>query len=291
MINKLEFCADWLNFTGKHSDTRANIYEYAKGIIQPDWIDAVAVHGYQLALENRLGCRIMWHTRRAEMGIHIMYSGKCLNRYAAEGITALDILYHHAFFGDICKRVDLAIDAREMGLDIPHLYKLLNQLINANPAITTAKSWNLITGTTGDTLYVGSRTSEMFMRVYDKARQLGQVGDWKRIELEIKGSRAIQVARDFTTGKIDMAEYTRKLIAGYARFPDAVWREVVGDMVMMIGKAKDETPDTEKWLLSQVAPAMAKYMNATKNAAIVEKFLAVVHSLTDVDTFDNGDGI
>jgi len=281
VITKLEFTADWMNYTAKHNDSRHSIYEYAMGINSPEWVDAIAVHGYQLAIENRLGCRVMWHTRRSEMGIHIMYSGKCLNRYRQEGITSNDIVRHHAFFGDICKRIDIALDGKDSGLDIKRLYRMLTK---NTIAITKSKQYNLITGSSGDTLYIGSRTSEQFMRIYDKAAEQHQDGDWKRIELELKGSRAIEVARQYAiNGEVAMVDQGKALIKGFANFPDEVWQELTGDLVAMIGKSKDETPDTYKWLLTQVAPTMARYMNSTGDPTVIEKFLAVVHSLTDMD--------
>lgn len=284
-MSQLEFCIDWLNYTAKHNDTRKTIYDVPKGINSPRWIDAIAVHGYQLAIENRFGARVMWHTRRADMGIHVMYSGGTLNAYAGELISAIDIIRHHAFYGDVCKRVDLAIDVMDSDLDLQRLAKMLKQFIFG---ITTARSWNVISGSQGDTLYIGNRTSEQFMRIYDKGKQMKTDMNWKRIEIELKGSRAVQAARDLAgMTETQAGDYTKAIIKGYADFPDDTWRAIVGDLVIMLGKSKDETPDTYKWLITQVAPAMARYMNDTGDATVIEKFLAVVHSLTDVDQLTN----
>jgi hypothetical protein len=47
----------------------------------------------------------------------------------------------------------------------------------------------------GETLYVGSRKSDRFWRIYDKALEQGIVGPLYRIELELKGDRARQAKR------------------------------------------------------------------------------------------------
>jgi hypothetical protein len=56
------------------------------------------------------------------------------------------------------------------------------------------KSRTKITAIEDQTLYIGSRKSEIFWRVYDKAEELGrpELAPLWRIELELKGERARQ---------------------------------------------------------------------------------------------------
>jgi len=276
-----EFVTDWMNFTARDLGKRT-----FSQVPHPDgtgvWMQGKPVHGYTIAYLNEFGARVMWNPQRDDMGVHIMYGGRVINKYLANQIGARAILAHHAKYGDICKRIDLAIDLRDTPLNIKTLFKQMSD----GTAQTRVKTYNLITGNTGDTLYIGSRTSELFMRVYDKGMQMETADNWKRIELEIKGSRAIVVAREF--GSRDdrgVFEMTKRLIAGMAQFDDATWRDVVGDLALRLGKAQDNEPDTAGWLLGQVAPAMAKYMNETGDFAVLDRFLMTVHALTGENSF------
>lgn len=275
-LSHAEFVTDWMNFTARDLGKRV----YAQ-VCYPDgtgvWQQTNPVHGYNVAYTNEFGVRVMWHTERDDMGIHAMYSGRVINKYLAASVTPRAILAHHAKFGDVCKRIDLAIDIRESDLSIVRLF---NQLKDGT-AQTRAKTFNLITGSTGDTLYVGSRTSDLFLRVYDKGAQLETGENWKRVELEVKGTRAIIVAREFAS-RDDNGVYkmTKSLIAGMAQFDDDTWRDLVGDLTLRLGKSQDNLPDTAGWILGQVAPAMARYMNETGDFTILDKFLLTVHALT-----------
>jgi len=275
-LSHAEFVTDWMNFTAKELGKRVHAQ-----VPMPDgigtWQPTNAVHGYNVAYMNEFGARCMWSTEREDMGIHVMYPGKTINKYLAANITPRHILAHHANFGDVCKRIDLAIDVRDSQLSIVRLF---NQL-KSGDATTRAKTYNLITGNTGDTLYVGSRTSDLFLRIYDKGAQMLTSDNWKRVELEIKGTRAVIVAREFASRDDNgVFTMTKSLIAGMCQFDDDTWRSLVGDLALRLGKAQDNSADTAGWLLGQVAPAMARYMNETGDFDVLDKFLLTVHALT-----------
>lgn len=96
-----------------------------------------------------------------------------------------------------CSRLDLAVDvhsALEMTSVPQNLYRYLNHVPprNGRPVKRT-----LITNSDGGaTLYIGSRTSDWFTRIYDKGieQKAAPPGHWLRFELEIKGRAADGVA-------------------------------------------------------------------------------------------------
>jgi hypothetical protein len=79
-------------------------------------------------------------------------------------------------------RIDIAVDI-ERHFDVPGAYTAWQ-----------GKSRTKITAIEDQTLYIGSRKSEIFWRVYDKAEELGrpELAPLWRIELELKGERARQ---------------------------------------------------------------------------------------------------
>jgi hypothetical protein len=215
----------------------------------------------------------MWCDDRPDMGCHIMYSGRVLNAYESENINSLAILRRHSSFGDTCKRIDLAIDVHDGALN----FAALRGCLETGEASTRSKTYNSLTGSSGETIYVGSRVSEQFLRIYDKAAEQGERGNWKRIELELKGSRAMTMARELAINDIDYAqERTRTMIKAFVDFPLPAWKEIIGNTAIGIGKAQDNLPNTRGWLLTQCAPRLARYIHETGDEAILASFLDVM---------------
>jgi len=274
---QVNFTVDWLNFTCSNADNRT-VYELAKTAIRPGHDESKALHGYELAIENAYGARVMWHTKRADMPPHVMYPGSVLNKYASDGTTARSIIQHHMLYNDTCKRIDLALDVLDSELNIKELSDMMEQ----GKAKTKFKTWTFLHGNNGDTLYLGSRQSEQFIRIYDKGAQLGTDDNWVRIEIELKGSRAVEFARYVATNtQDDYINRSRQLMLANISFPTELWAEIMGTVEVGISKAQNNEPDTAAWLLTQVAPAMARYIQKTGNERIVEQFMAIVHTMID----------
>jgi hypothetical protein len=279
----LEFSIDWLNYTCYRLNT-IGWYLIAKRFPQEAWSATKGHHGYTLAAINTAQCRVMINPEREDMGQHVQYSGQCLNMYRNEVISARDIIQHHALYGDICKRIDLAIDIRDSQIRPRDYYNKLD----GGSARTKSKSWSIIEGNGGgQTLYVGSRVSEMMLRLYDKGIESGIGGDWIRAELEIKGSRALEVSRMLAVGQEHEAmKMARALMRGHVDFNTEHWDKVTGDFPITIAKAKDNTPDTELWIMTQVATAMAKLIRKQGDDALLARFCKRVEDMVKMDLGD-----
>lgn len=280
MIN---WCVDWLayNAVGTY-DLNHQAMAYKPELWK--WLEVKGSYGYDRAIETSEHVRIMWSTARKEMGTFTSYSGRALSAYRDREISSVEIMGHHNNNNDTCRRLDLAIDAVETGLNIDALFKALKQ----GKATTNVKKYSLITGNQGDTLYIGSRESEQFIRIYDKAKEQGDfTSDKIRIEIELKGSRALQMA-DYISGatETEAIRRTQQLINSVVDFNTKVWSEIMGTENVGLAKAKDELPDTEKWLMQSVAPAMAKYIKKTGNTALIVRFIRVVTALSADETID-----
>jgi phage replication initiation protein len=272
---KLIAAVDWLNFTGENTGD-----VYPREVAYPiggKLMEAKSLHGYTNATENELGTRVMWHSTRKDMGVHVMYSGGTLNNHLDNGIEARTIAAHHKGRGDRCTRIDVAIDAVDSNLSIRKLY----DLSQASYKLPFGRKATLMQSGKGVTLYVGSRTSELFLRVYDKGAEQGTDDNWKRVELEMKGTRAgFFVNVLVNDGLITIGGNARAVIKGMADFDDRTWQTITGDEPLTVGKGERRETDTKEWLLTQVAPAMGRYLAKTGDKSLTEQFWAVVSAFS-----------
>lgn len=275
----IEFSVDWLNYTALAFRTRV-LTDIAYPMDTPEWINAIPAKGYTSGLQNRNGVRLSWHTKRDDMGAHVQYSGQCLAKYHESGITARTIALRHQIEGDRCSRIDLALDCHNSGLNIG---KLASD-VKAQIGQFSSKVFSHIQSQDqGETLYLGSRTSELFLRIYNKSAEQAVSGDWVRVELECKGSRAHDIGHRLAyESEQGMVTLTRGLIRNQAAFDDTIWAQIVGDLAVSIAKAHVREPDRKGWLLGLVAPAMGKYLAETGDEAIIEQFLAIVDAFSKV---------
>lgn len=96
-----------------------------------------------------------------------------------------------------CSRVDLAVDVH-LYAEVPSLPRDCYVSLfhkppgNGRPAQRTL----ILNSNGGSTLYIGSRTSDRFARLYDKGieQKASSAGRWYRLELEVKGNSAHPLA-------------------------------------------------------------------------------------------------
>jgi len=256
--NAVSSTVDWLSFTVgwerlRHNDWQTHDAQMVscgrlletKATFERD----IPLHGYEDSwISPDLGnARVMVSRPGDRMGIHIQLPGQALSALGWK--KALQIC--RELVGSVT-RIDIACDCKGQS-DATDIYGALI----AKTAVTRAQKYALMVGNTGKTVYVGSRASERFLRVYDKAAQTGTAGNWTRIELECKGDRAKWIAAYV----LDEGERAiGALIAdfvdcpGVAWYTDALHREIVD---IGVPQPKKMT-DTRGWLLSVVAKTLAK---------------------------------
>ena len=202
----------------------------------------------------------LMNPNRLDMGVHIIYSGKTLERVSQQtGMNRDDILAWHLATGGRPSRIDYAIDIQDSGLDLDEIWENLEQ----KKAKTRSLHSRSQTGhDQGYTIYVGSRkTRKKMLRIYDKGLEQKFDGvDYKRIELETrqdvcKNMCSIYAESGFNADSIESA------ILGVCNFPHVgIWDYIFKCKPSKIPVGKSGDGDTETWLLKQVAPAMAKVL-------------------------------
>ncbi len=140
-------------------------------------------------------------------------TGKALEAWRAHAPDR-DLLYHLAFNGAHCTRIDIARDTTG-----PWTSTRLWQLLEESRYLSSWRSFDQRSGLGGAarTVYCGSRQSETYLRVYDKkaemekGREVCPFDRLTRWEFEFKGDRALVVfdrlsclmaETDETTGEV-----------------------------------------------------------------------------------------
>lgn len=265
---------DWLavTFQAKRHDLK-RLYP---GGLAADWLDCPPCQGYTLARQFTDGRRENVNPDRPDMGTHVIFSGQCLNRISdMTGMDGLELLRHYVTLGVKITRLDIAVDAYDSGIDL----RALKALFDSGKAVTNVKDSRIIEGSglhPGLTLYLGARTSEAFLRCYDKAAEQGVNADWLRFELELKGSKAIRVAFILAAAR-NPYSVIQSIIKGHCDFStDSAYQRIMTEAPTIVTRAKDTAADTRSWLLNVCAPSLARLNVLQADESIIRDFLAVV---------------
>lgn len=268
---------DWLSYTLPWNSPRIKrlspevqvelICERASGMIER-WYAERPLHGYrwQFVSVEKPGLRVMISPRNHDMGVHVQFAGSALT-----GESVKDRLEYALESGGKVTRIDLAVDVAQ-AWDIPELY----EIARSGGAKTRTKKFALITSTEGTTLYAGSRTSEKFLRIYDKGAQTKSARPWTRIELECKGDFAQGISNFVRSEGLSAIP---QIIRGFLDFTDfPAWSDLMDSNIERVSLPKVERhSNTRSWLLEQVAPALAKY--AEQHPDFLDQFVQRVYML------------
>jgi DNA relaxase NicK len=162
-----------------------------------------------------------------------------------------------------CSRLDLAVDVRSdppvnaIALDI---YRQMGHrpLRNGRPS-----SSRLILGSDGgSTVYIGSRQSDFFGRVYDKGveQQTHRRSEWWRWELEVKGRSAKVLAHQVSSVDVESVAIGC-IVAGWFRRRCGLAFPFSEDLALCKWEPESTTVDKKlHWLSSQVRPTVIELL-------------------------------
>jgi len=177
---------DWITCTAKRDGSAGQLWDVGARILSDN--EAVGyvptrwqAHGYRgWSSEGvRLG-------GRTDGSLLSLSSLKCRENWY-QALTA----------AEHCSRVDLCVDVH-LNFEVPSLTRdCYESLFHVPPGAGRPAKRTLITDSDGgSTLYVGSRTSDRFARLYDKGIEQAafRAGKWWRFELEVKGNSSQRIA-------------------------------------------------------------------------------------------------
>lgn len=220
--------------------------------------------------------QILYHGN-AGMKTHIILSGKGVRAYEVnKPAEHLISMLTHEDVG--FTRIDLALDIKDGSIEFTQLLKYLNN----NHIVTRFKKYKYVVEkeinedgqqVLGESVYFGSRSSNIFVRIYDKAKQMEIKGSWIRIEIVYKDDHANALALYIAQGEKNIGELFSQTLNNYIRFVEKsndsnkrrwktadFWEKILEDSKRLKLSFKGTEVDpkrTADWFKTRVAPSLA----------------------------------
>lgn len=272
---------DWLSMTFKGGLKDKDVRKaMSLGYPSRAWTEVPPKFGYSYCLQHPLGHLVFANHNRPEMGVHLVIGGRALKALEDGGLSATEMLYWSMKEGARITRIDLAIDVMGQHIDIPGLVSCPR----VKDAPGTARKWSSIVGSDGGiTAYIGSRKSDKFLRVYDKAAEQGMTGAlWTRFEIELKGDAARAAALQMAhLTDAEKPLFIQGLIKDLFNPDDPIYQEAMKGEAVRLTTSKDVNDNTIEWILNQVAKSMARAMIRRSDLNLWELFTEAVQANID----------
>jgi len=259
LSKEVSITIDWISATS-HAYDRHKTYSSHPSI--RDWENWRACDGrlgYDIGAKHTTGVTALSNSKRRDMGIHTIYTGKSIKRIERMYDTSgFDILKYHVESGHSIARVDIAVDFINCGLSVE---EFANQWRLGN-CVTRLRNCNEVRSldNEGHTLYIGSQKKrKKLIRIYNKAVEQNVDINWVRVELQLMGRPATQLGKLWIDSGNDN-EFLLRGIKSVVNFPTVkAWSDVFeGITQVKIGSQSSEKGDTRDWLFNQVIPALAR---------------------------------
>jgi hypothetical protein len=253
----------WLEVTFKSAEDKK-----LPDSLPTEGIECYPLHGYNSGSKFSDGRMEFTHTNRPDMGLHIQWDGASLDALSFPVLSLVEFLLSA---GARFTRIDLATDAQNYGLKAEDATNEIREKRFTCRAKKTPAWFDPTFG--GWTQYLGTKASEIHIRIYDKAAELGINGDYTRVELVVKGKRATKAAQAIVRG----TDF-RSLVAGYVQFPDwLAWKQVMAADVVALPAEKKDT-NTDFWLLEVCAKTLARRLDELGDDELWFRFLEQVQA-------------
>lgn len=223
-------------------------------------------YGYEFSALVCGSGRVYWSRARREMGVHISLPSSAIDVSGYNGESLLLLL---CGLGARFTRIDIALDDMAGMLDLD----VIANAVDESQYVSRFKKWTFIKNSEGGRTYsFGSRSSDSFVRIYDKAAEQKAIGHWIRVELELKRDRANSAA-DFILknpdtwreracgwllGMIDFKTPCND--ANKSRWQSAAWwlkfLRFVQKARLIIYRAERTVEDLREWIEAQVTPSL-----------------------------------
>ncbi len=245
--------------------------------------------GYSNKLQAYWGdVRVLFGAKNPGMGVHVTIPGEGC-RALFSRVMPSDLIQNILSFNCKVTRIDLALD--NIG-DIYFYPYELRQFVNDGLVKSRWRSLCInqtvsmqSAELTGDTVYLGSRTSDLFCRCYDKTLERIFRDDdkdlpehWVRWELVCKDDRAQVACEQLLSSGFAIGEIIAGVLSNYFtildknpfdshkdRWPvNQRWEQFLGDVspirLFRVLKAERTLEDAADWIKSQCAPTLSALM-------------------------------
>jgi phage replication initiation protein len=217
--------------------------------------------------------RVGWSPEYPSFGVHISLPASALGSSRFGDVRGL--LSYMESMGFRGSRIDFAIDDHVGILDLD----VISRAIAGRAFVSPVHGGGEITSwarsrdveVQGRTLYLGSRASESYMRIYDKAAESHLSGHWVRVELELKGKKAAAAVRELVkTGPSIVAGWFRQFVdfvdqhledSNRSRWSTCTWWAAflggVNKAALLVVQTERTLARLAAWVSRTVAPSLA----------------------------------
>ena len=240
------------------------------------FVETRGMQGYTSGSLYEDGRLLLTNPERPEMGTHILWTGSACDTCPMD---QKELVNHLGKAGFSFTRIDMAIDAYNFNL---RPQQATEELRNGQ-CKTRAKLYPTYSDPLdpGYTQAIGKYSSEISLKLYDKAVEMGVFADYCRVELTVRQKRADNAAREIASG----TDY-RAMVVSFADFPLwSEWKTVMDAVPVKLPSQRHET-STERWLLGACAPALARVIYFASNTDFYEKFKDAV--MMNLEELSNG---
>lgn len=287
-VNDTEIIIDWLQFTIKKTNPIDAIINLLG--LEPSLFEELPKGklGYKKQMfYNNIS---VLYDGNENMGTHIILSGQGC-RYYELNDSLLDLIRLLQYTDAKITRIDLALDDRTGEL-VP-FQKILKDIKLGNISSKWKSNIEIIKrdmngNIQGQTINLGSRTSNVYLRIYDKALEQKIKGIWNRVELEIKKESAEKIQEILTADNAGLL--FKGILNNYLRLlkPNKTdknksrwenreyWDNLISNVekVKLTRKAEEKTIDEKKaWLSNQVGQTLALVSLADGNVDYIDELI------------------
>lgn len=278
-MNELQVIIDWLQFTITKPDI--NYFKTIIHILELNVNDFITLKHGKLGYKTQLfNSNIsVLYDGAPNMGVHVIISGQGCRYYESQNDLIKLVERINKNEGQVT-RIDIAID--DMTGKYIQFGRIKNDIIKGNLVSKWKESTEYIrrlnktAAVVGHTVELGSRSSQIYFRMYDKALQQ-KMPDiiWNRIELEIKKKYAQQVQRLLSSKNV--GQLASQILNNYLRIVQPsktdtnksrwqtkkYWTNLIQttEKQKLTVQAEEKTiDDTKAWIIKQVAPSLSLIM-------------------------------
>lgn len=232
-------------------------------------------HGYRSRYENAdTGAVVQTHATDPAMGTHLTLSGGTLSILRQNGWKDDALMKHFKTIQGRASRLDCAMNMHGTVLT-PQMFK---EAADLGKLTAKARQFLFVQGAhdgdVADTFYIGNRSSERFMRVYDKnaERRIKDAEAHLRLELELKNVRARAIQNAMVQHSPDTV--IRAAFVDFVQYDAPEFQEALTGPTAEIQELGRQQTNTEAWLLDQVTVALAHVtaLNPGFMATFMERF-------------------
>lgn len=253
----LGFSLDWLKVTFPYG--RDDFRDYQPTTMGGPMKDKKPTPPYSDAVGNRY-MTLCWDDRHPEWRVMLEMTGQQLSAYRRDGGSMERLMQFVTAAEGRFTRLDFAVDLFDTGgspLDFAECFYTSQLMVSAKTISVVQRTGR--EESQGETVYLGRRSSERMVRVYNKGKQAKMEIDWLRVEIEVKGKRSVQLGDLMAQRGIVPAG--KSAIRDFVEWSDIPWFEGIYDEsyehVDIDSIGRPET-DRERWLFNVCLPQIAK---------------------------------